>query len=266
MRSKRSEEELAPLLVDAGQWCVAPSEVALCDGEVHVWLADLTRIRDSVEHFRALLSADEHARAARFHFDKDRNAYITARGILRTLLGRYVGCPACDIEFQYGERGKPALAGQFAEHPLRFNLSHSGAAAVCAFSLGHDTGVDVERIRADFAGEKIARRFFSAAEVDALLALPNEARVQAFFNCWTRKEAFIKAIGEGLSFPLDEFDVALAPDLPAALLATRSEPLEAREWSIHDIKPPEGYAGAVAVKCPNIALRCWRWTETPGAA
>ncbi len=227
--------------------------------DVHVWRSGLKPEPETLRRLSELLSSDEKARAERFHFDKDRNAYVTARGVLRTLLGSYLDAPPGTIEFSYGPRDKPALGGDSSQHPLRFNVSHSGEIALYAFTLKREVGVDIEGIRPDFAGEKIARRFFSPFEVTALLALPAEAQTSAFFDCWTRKEAVIKALGEGLSFPLDAFDVTLAPGQPAELIATRPDAREAERWSIREISVPPGYAAAVAVEARAFDLHCFLW-------
>ncbi len=154
---------------------------------------------------RALLTGDERERAGRFHFQRDSSAFAISRGLLRTLAGRYLDAPPERLRFDYTPYGKPYLAGQFAGSPLRFNLSHAHELVLYAFTSGAEVGVDVEYLRPELAGAEIAERFFSPREVEALLTLPVEGRTEAFFRCWTRKEAFIKAVGQGLSFPLDQF-------------------------------------------------------------
>jgi 4'-phosphopantetheinyl transferase len=206
----------------------------------------------------SVLSADEHERAERFRFRKDREHFIAARGLLRILLGRYLDLPPRQLSFSYSPYGKPQLAGVSGGAALRFNVSHSHGIALYAVALGREIGVDVEYIRREVVGESIAEHFFSAREVASLRALPAEMQPQAFFNCWTRKEAFIKAIGEGLSFPLDEFDVSLVPDEPAALLNTRNGPLEAARWSLQALPVDEGYVAALAVEGHEWRLECWR--------
>lgn len=230
----------------------------LSDDSVHVWYVSLDEPNANVEQLFNLLSPDERECAARFHFDQDRQAYITARGTLRSLLHDYLDCPAERIEFVYSPQGKPALGGEFKHRPIRFNLSHSGEIALFAFAHGREIGVDIERIRPDTECEKIARQFFSTAEVAALMELDAEARIRAFFAVWTRKEAFIKALGEGLSFPLDAFDVSLAPESQDALLATRSNAPSAAGWSIRDIPIPQDYAAAVAIEGKEFYLELFR--------
>jgi 4'-phosphopantetheinyl transferase len=159
------------------------------------------------------------------------------------------------VRFRYGPRGKPMLDAE--DGLLRFNLSHSGDLALVAVSLGRDIGVDVERVRPDRDLERIATRFFSAAEVAALLALPRAERAGAFYRCWTRKEAYIKALGDGLAIPLDSFDVAFAPGATAALLASRLDSAEARRWSMAALEPGPGYAGAMVVEGDGWTMRCY---------
>ncbi|MDQ2975523.1 MAG: 4'-phosphopantetheinyl transferase superfamily protein, partial [Acidobacteriota bacterium] len=184
--------------------------------EVHLWQA---RLDDQLAvTLKPLLSEEETARANRFHFIKDRNDFIVARGLLRKLLAAYLGVAgSADLTFSYGDKGKPFLA-ENQRSSINFNLAHSHGMALYAFSHDRELGVDLEFVKDELADEEIADRFFSTTEVKALQRVPAELRRQAFFNCWTRKEAYIKARGEGLSMPLNDFDVSLAPGEPAALL------------------------------------------------
>jgi 4'-phosphopantetheinyl transferase len=231
--------------------------VRLSGDEVHVWRASLDLDAASYLEFYAALAEDERERAHRFHFERDRARFVVARGILRDILGRYLQRPPSSIWFAHNQYGKPALAED--EGGLRFNLAHSEGAAVYALARGREVGVDVELWRDDFASIEVARRFFAAAEVRALDSLPSHLLTRAFFNCWTRKEAYIKALGEGLSHPLDCFAVSLAPGEPAQLLSTDRAPAEAAAWSIVDLKPFEGCAAALAIRGAAPRLRCWDW-------
>ena len=213
--------------------------------EIHVWKQSLSQPPAQVEFFRGLLSPDELERLGRFRFDTNRTEYAVSRGTLRALLGAYLGLSPRELHFAYSEYGRPSLA---TAGLLNFNVSHSGEVVLLAFARVRRIGIDVERIRTDFNTSEIAERFFSPAERAALGQLPTDDRHDAFFRCWTRKEAFIKALGEGLSHPLDQFDVSLSPELPAALLATRPVADEARRWSLWDIQVPPGYAGALAAE------------------
>jgi 4'-phosphopantetheinyl transferase len=210
-----------------------------------------------IERFAQLLSDDEHVRANRFHFETDRQHFIVARGYLRILISRYQGIPPADIQFSYGVYGKPDLVTSTPQlGPFNFNLAHSGGLALYAFTRVGEVGVDVELIRSEFTGADIAERFFSPAECACLNELSPELRPEAFFNCWTRKEAFIKAIGIGLSLPLNEFDVTLSPAEPAELLRTRWDESEAARWSLKAIDVGSNYAAAVAVAGHDWQLTC----------
>ena len=220
--------------------------------EVHVWLAKLDDY--PADSLKLLLAADELARAGRFHFDKDRNHYIVARGWLRKLLAAYLGVGAGELRFSYAEKGKPALE-ESQRSSLNFNLAHSHGLAIYGFSRSREVGVDLEFVREDLADEKIAERFFSQGEIDVLRKLPADLRKQAFFDCWTRKEAYIKARGEGLSMPLDEFDVSLRPGEAAALLRNHKEPGEVTRWSMQSVAVPAGYVAALVASGHDWRLK-----------
>ena len=186
----------------------SPLTNGIDNGEVHVWRARLDRAPGDVERLAALLSADELDRAARFKFERDRGRYVVGRGLLRTLLARYVGWSPSALEFEYGEFSKPRLAGPGPA----FNLSRTWDwVALYAVCDEGELGIDVELDEADYSREAIAERFFSPAEVEVLRSLPRDQQSRAFLTCWTRKEAFIKARGDGLSLALDSFDVTLDP-------------------------------------------------------
>jgi 4'-phosphopantetheinyl transferase len=231
------------------------SALALPPDEVHVWRAELDLSPERVDALADVLIADERARAARFHFERDRHRWTVARARLRLLLARYLGGPPDRFRFALGAHGKPALARP-EDTDLRFNVSHSRGLALYAVSRGREVGVDVEGLRADFATDEIAERFFSPAERRALRAVPPELRCEAFFACWSRKEAYIKARGLGLAIPLDAFDVSLAPHEPAALLATRDEPGETVRWSLEALTPGPGFAGAVVAEGHGWRVSC----------
>ncbi|GIX47817.1 MAG: 4'-phosphopantetheinyl transferase [Candidatus Tectimicrobiota bacterium] len=235
-------------------WQAPPAQPVLHHDEVHVWRLWLEVPAPSVAGLQALLAPEEQARAARFYFARHRRRFIVARGVLRLLLGHYTGLPASQIALGYGPQGKPALV---PEAPLRFNLSHAGGLALYAFALGREVGIDVERLRPEPLREGVAERFFSPREVATLRALPPPLQVPAFFACWTRKEAFIKAKGGGLSIPLAQFDVTLAPHEPVALLRTAWDAQEAARWSLQALEAAPGYAAALAVEGHGWRLRCW---------
>jgi 4'-phosphopantetheinyl transferase len=216
--------------------------------EIHVWKQKLNSEFAGVELFGRTLSADELQRAGRFRFDAGRNEYIVARGTLRVLLGSYLNIPPGQLLFTYSEYGRPSLVNDSPVRDVDFNISHSSGVALLAFARGRKIGIDVEYVRRDFGTSEIAEHFFSTAERAVLRDLPQEQRHEAFFRCWTRKEAYIKALGEGLSHPLDQFDVSLAPAVPAALLATRPDAQEVRHWKLWDIEVPGDYAAALAAE------------------
>jgi len=226
--------------------------------EVHVWQArvDAESLRES--EILDALTEDERARAARFRFAKDRNQYIVGRSMMRALLGNYLGCPPPEIRFCYSPYGKPDLAGGL-QTDLRFNLSHSRELVLLAVTQWSAIGVDVEFIEPQVINERVAEQFFSKDEVAALTALPVELRAMGFFSCWTRKEAFIKAKGEGLSMQLDKFDVSLQPGQPARLLAVRPDAGELDQWSLQDLGLRDGYIGAVAVARAHCQWRHYAW-------
>lgn len=234
-----------------------PPTLTLDSDEVHIWRAALDVPESQVRSLWYTLTADECQRAERYVFAKDRTHFVVARGLLRVLLGRYLGQDPPQLRFIYGPHGKPALATDTGGGTLRFNVSHSHGLALYAITRGREVGVDVERIRPEVAQEKIAERFFSPREVTLLRALPAPLQATAFFACWTRKEAYIKATGEGLTLPLDQFDVSLVPGEPAALLRTAWDPQEAARWALQDLVPALDYRAAVAVAGHDWRLTCW---------
>ena len=235
-------------------WEPSLDRLALTDGEVHVWRASLDCSESVLHRFEAALAADEKARAQRFVFQPDRNSYMAARGVLRELLGRYLNRGPSEIEFDYGAQGKPALRSGWSQSGLQFNVSHSHGMALFAFAAARQVGVDVEMVRADFAGEKIAERFFSPQEVRELRSLPAAVQDEGFFLCWTRKEAYIKARGEGLQIPLKSFHVSLAPGKPARLQADDSS-----RWSLRSLRLEGRYVGAVVGEGKGWKLRGLDW-------
>ena len=227
-----------------------------------MWQAGLDLAPGRVEDLRCALTADERERAQRFHFDRDRDRFIVAHGVLRDILGRYLGLGPGELRFRYSPYGKPALARKLDGEGIRFNLAHSDGLALYAVARGREVGIDVEYVREDLAHERIAEAFFSPQEVGVLRSIPRDRRKEAFFNCWTRKEAYVKARGEGLSLPLDQFEVSLAPGDPAALVSTCGDPQEASLWSLQEISPGPGYVAALAVEGRSWQLRCWQWSDS----
>lgn len=236
----------------------------LSAGDVHVWRARLIQPEPVLRQCRALLTEDELARAARFYFDKDRNQFIVSHGMLRQTLALYLGIAPRALRFRIEKNGKPELTGDGHDGSLNFNLSHSGELALLALARNQIVGVDVEFHRPDFAGEEIADRFFSAAEARKLRTLPEEQKVEAFFRCWTRKEAYVKARGEGLTIPLNSFDLTFAPGEPPALLRVAGHPEELQRWRLYNLTPGEGYSGALLVEGGEHRLHCREWVAMDG--
>lgn len=231
----------------------------LADDEVHVWRFSLDLETPRVQSLQRTLASDEQARANRFHFRRDRDRFIVARGLLRVVLARYLDTNPGQLRFCHNSYGKPSLVSIDGQDTLNFNVSHSQELGLYAITRNRRIGVDLEYIRTDFACEQVAERFFSSRERATLRSLAPRLKHQAFFTCWTRKEAYIKARGEGLSLPLDQFDVSLAPGGPAALLNTRGDPQEANRWSLRELKPGPGYVAALAVEGQGWQLRFWQW-------
>ena len=215
-------------------WSEPPQILFLPSGEAHVWRVRLEQPPERVDEFLRTLDDEERNRASRFHFAKHRRHFVVARGVLRLLLGRYLVTRPEDVRFHYGSHGKPLLDGEHRASTLRFNASHSGEMALYAFVHDYEVGVDVEHVKKDFVTEEIAERFFCTNEVQKLRGLAAVDRPSQFFRLWTRKEAYIKAVGTGLSHPLNTFDVTVP--IPG--------------WSIVDMNVGQGYSAALAINGP----------------
>lgn len=240
------------------EWKTPPPGLRLRPNEIHLWRAGLNPPPEHVRQLRRVLSPDERSRAGRLSFERDRRRFIVARGALRMILSRYLATEPERVTFHYGAHGKPFLSNEFDQGILQFNLSHAQELALYAFVCDRAIGVDIEDIKpVDI--EAIAARFFSSRESAVLCALPETQKLDAFFNCWTCKEAYLKAKGVGLSSRLNQFDVSCEPGEPARILETRSEPQEAARWSLQRVTPAPGYRGALAVEGQGWRLKCWRW-------
>ena len=232
------------------------------DDRVDLWLIDLDPEPCQVRDLRATLDRQELDRAARFRFERHRRRFIVRRGAMRCLLGRYLDCAPADVTFRYTERGKPRLASTGASN-LTFNLSDSEDLALLAVGEGEELGVDLEVIRPMSDAASIAQRFFSRREVESLMALAEDQRDRGFFNCWTRKEAYLKATGEGITSPLDAFAVTLRPDEPARFLGFSDRPGEAAHWSLLAFQPTDDSVGALARRTPGFRIVGYRWRPNP---
>jgi len=243
-----------------------PSSLQLASDEVHSWCARLDVPPETSARLHATLTPEERTRSARFQFERDQQRFIVAHGVLRDLLGRYLRTQPRRVRFVYNAFGKPDVSPEFGNR-LTFNLSHSAGLALIAIASASNVGVDVEytRARSDYAD--IARHFFSAAEVDYLMALPSHLYAEAFLSCWTKKEAYLKACGEGLAIPLNSFSVPLTTDhahTPVDLYVASKDIVPADRWSLYTLRPAPGYAGALAIKGTGWRLSQWQWRMPQG--
>ena len=204
-------------------------------------------------------SDDERLRAERFHFDRDRRRFIVSHGMLRLIIGDYMDMKPSRLQFYSGHRGKPYLLHSFDNVPLQFNLAHSKEIALYAFTCSREIGIDVEYVRDMPDAEKIALTTLSPLENKILQSLPEYQRQEAFFNCWVRKEAYIKAIGNGLYHALDRFDVSLAPGEPARLVSVEGSAEQASCWSMKSLILEDVYVAALAVKGSDFCLSYWKY-------
>ena len=245
-----------------GLWCLPPEDLTLSEREIHVWRARLDPASVSIPAFRKTLTPDELARAERYRFPNGRDRFVICRAALRAILGLYLRVHPGHLRFSANSYGKPVLAGVHRSSALRFNVSHSGDLALLAVGCAREVGVDLERLRPGRAGERmrLAERFFSPAEAAGLRALPEDERDDAFLVCWTRKEAYIKAVGRGLSLPLSMFEVTVSPKAAAALQRTAWNPQDASRWLLRDLNPGPGYVGTIAVEGGGWRLRHWQWS------
>ncbi|MFH0963119.1 MAG: 4'-phosphopantetheinyl transferase superfamily protein [Planctomycetota bacterium] len=239
-----------------GGWERGSTRVALERGVVDVWRAELAVGEGRLRELEGTLSEEERARSERLARGRER--FLAARGILRAILERYLGVDGARLRFrEEGRYGKPIIAGEF-EGALRFNLSHSGGLALYAVSGEREVGVDVEEIRRDMEPERIAEQFFTRGELAALRALGDEERMRAFYRCWTRKEAYLKATGRGLSVRLDSFEVPVAGTEEEAF---EIEGAEGTRWRVEDLAVADGYAGAVGAEGTDWGVRRWTWED-----
>jgi len=230
---------------------------------VDVWKVYLDQETTAADDRARVLSSDEAARAGQFHFARDRIRYTRCRSALRFLLAEYLSLPASEIRFEYSPKGKPRLAAGQNARGLGFNVSHSSGIALIAISA-RTLGVDIEKIRSDVDVTSLAERFFSFAERAGLRALPDHLRLAGFFACWTRKEAFLKALGEGLSFPLADFSVTVHPDHSPGIEDIRGDVEACGRWFIEDLGVGEGFRGAATVTSPRCRLDTFSWVWPNG--
>jgi 4'-phosphopantetheinyl transferase len=237
-------------------WEAPPPDIGLSDHEVHVWRVRLDQVPARVQAAARLLAPNERQRAARFRFERDRRRYIVSQASLRQVLARYLERPPEQIVFRRSERGKPALA---SADTLRFNASHSHELALYAVTHSREVGIDIEHLHPLPDAAQIVRRFFAEQERATFFRLPEAQRQAAFFTCWTRKEALLKARGEGLYRPLHQFAVSFGPDDPPRLLYFEDLPQEPQRWTFRALTPAPGYVATLVVEWPLRSLRTWHF-------
>lgn len=231
--------------------------------EIHVWRAALDWSPSGIQGLRQVLSEEERQHSEAFHFSKDRRHFIVARGLLRMILGRCLDANPALLKFQYGEHGKPALNQDYDGETVQFNLSHSNGLALIAVARNRPVGVDIEFLRPNVDTLQLAGRFFSPGEVAILRSLPENLQEEAFFLGWSRKEAYIKATGLGLSLPLDQFDVSLVPGERAVMLRNDWDPDEIDRWVFYSLPPEPGFAISLVAEAPPARVSCWQLSEDP---
>lgn len=233
----------------------APPEFPRSD--IHIWRLPLNSAYMPTQALWSVLDQDERSRAERFHFERDRLRFVTAHGLVRCVLGWYLQETPQSLRFNYGPSGKPALAARCASD-MCFNLSHTSDVALLGLARRREIGIDIELVRPGLAQDRIAERFFAPAEVRELRAIPVADQDQAFFACWTRKEAYIKARGDGLSLALDQFQVSLAPGEPPRLVRGYDSGREAQRWSMFDLGLRPNYCAALVVE-GTAGIDALRW-------
>jgi len=240
-------------------WPPSSAGFALSDGVAHIWAACLNVPESELRDFADVLAPDEKARASRFRFDIHRNRFIAGRGLLRTILGQYLEVAARNIQFGYGKNGKPFLGGK--GESLEFNLAHSEHLALIAVATSGEIGVDVERVRILDDFDELVARFFSQRETREFRQLGIEEQPNAFFNLWTRKEAWLKATGEGIVHSLKHVEVSFLPEERARFLSLPTEAGETSNWRLHELLPSPGFVGALATSAGVSRVECWSWGE-----
>jgi 4'-phosphopantetheinyl transferase len=241
------------------RWGPGPLQPRLEAGVVHLWRASLRATGAALPELLALLSGEERTRAARFRSDVHRGRYIVGRAVQRRVLGRYLAIPPELVVYRLGPHGKPELDPAVHPGSTRFNVSNSEDDLLLALTLGAEIGVDLEALRPVSERDAIAARFFSVPEQAVYRSIPEAQREVAFYTCWTRKEAWIKALGDGLTLPLGHFDVTLRPGEPARLLATRGDPGAAARWTLREVDVGAGWLAALAVEGRLEGVRLYEW-------
>ena len=240
------------------QWHTREQPDPLRDNEVHLWISTLTATAQRLSYFRSILSSDEKERAHRFRKISDSKRYVIARGLLRWFLASYVGVAPDRLEFTYGLFGKPSLSNQTSETALTFSVSHSEDQGLFGFARGRRIGVDLEYVRPDVDALTLAKRFFSPDEFRRLRRLPASEQCEAFYCVWTRKEAYLKARGEGLSFGLERVEVSFSPAEPPKIRAVAGVRNVSAAWTLKHLSPAPNYLGAAAVEGRSVTFKLFR--------
>ena len=245
-------------MMSKNEWSMPHQTPRLLNDEIHVWRASLEVPSARLEYFRRILSEDEIDRAMQYCFERDRRRFIIRRALLRRILGGYLGRSPQELCFCYNRYGKPALVSMIGDPTFYFNVSHSDGLARYAITRSRQVGVDIEYVRPVEDAEDIVKRFFSSREKAEFSTLPESIKQQAFFTCWTRKEAYIKARGEGLSHPLDQFSVSLIPGGPARLLSCHNDICETERWDLRELTVNARYVATLAFEGRHDSnLRCF---------
>ncbi|MBT7950488.1 MAG: 4'-phosphopantetheinyl transferase superfamily protein [Gammaproteobacteria bacterium] len=239
-------------------WDSPPEGLKLDANYIDVWRTRIDLPEEEVKRYALTLSEEERERAARFTFPDKYEEYVVSRGLLRRALAHVLKQAATDFQFEYTDSKKPYLSKKYGGQSISFNISHSHGQALVAISLQRNIGVDIEKIRTDVEYEKLASRFFSEAEHKQLMQLPQDERARSFFAIWTRKEAFVKAIGKGIAFGLSEFDVNVEPQEPPLMLVTRWNPQDVSSWLMATIDSDPDYMATLATDGGDFQLRCWQ--------
>lgn len=237
----------------------AGSNIELKDNEIHIWIAPLYNAGNYSRICLPTLASDEFTKANRFYFQEDRERFVFCRGLLRIILGRYLSIPPAEVIIDYGINGKPYVNNTKVENLPEFNISHSRGLALLAFSRASQLGIDIEYNMDESIDINIAKHFFSERENSYLFSLPEQQRRKAFFDCWTRKEAFIKAIGDGLSYPLENFDVSLYPDKLIQELIIHSGEIVQTDWSLINLTIDSDYSAAMVTKSNPRKIKYYMW-------
>lgn len=230
--------------------------MVLGEKEIHVWRINFNAQLKAQRFFHDLLNPDEKDRVSKFRFAKDKRKFNISRGVLRILVGEYLEMDPQKVTFRYEKYGKPQLQH---ETRMKFNVSHSGDMAIIGFVKDYDIGVDIEHVKNDFNVLDLAENFFSRHEIEMLRTIPPKEQPLAFYRCWTRKEAFIKAEGSGLSFPLHEFTVSMTKDNEAKLEHTDWNPDAKHQWSMFSFKPAQNYIAALAINDSATSFKVFDW-------